>query len=641
MFRSIITTHTDISDDEMSKKRLPVWAGYALTAVMLIAVTIVLLFIQKFFPLAQYPFPYILVVMLAAYYFGRGPAILAFLIGIFFFIYFFVPPFHSLYHPARTPGDWAAIAAFILGASIIGVATIMIHNTKKRVESIAIDLLESHKDMNRAQSVSHTGSWRLDIRQDRLLWSDESYRIFGIPVGTPLTYETFLESVHPDDKEYVDRMWMAALNGEPYNIEHRIVSAGAEKWVREIAELDFDRNGKLKGGFGTVQDITELKRTEEALKESEERFYSAFEYAAIGIALVSPGGRFLRVNHAFCKLIGYTKEELLGKTFQDITYPDDLELDLGYVNSMLSGDIDAYLMEKRYIHKEGHVVWVSLSVSMVKDDTGKPLYFISQIQDVTEKKQAEKDLSEAKDTAEHNVYLLQRALIPAKPQPIEGYTIASAYIPAYAGIEIGGDFMDVFNTESGKTGILIGDVSGKGIESAALAAITRSTVRAFAYDSSAPGDALSHTNSLLSAQQSDFMQFVTSFLVILDPATGEISYSSAGHPPAIISGTDSCAELLCIHNMPLGINDGVRYDEGYYTLKPGDKMVFYTDGVTEARYNGDLFGTEGIRNVLLSNNHTGPDELVQDILNAVKDWTHSMLRDDTAILIVKRDTISS
>ncbi|RPI87570.1 MAG: PAS domain S-box protein, partial [Chloroflexi bacterium] len=139
----------------------------------------------------------------------------------------------------------------------------------------------------------------------------------------------------------------------------------------------------------SVSDITERKRAEELLRQSEERFSSAFEYASIGMALVTPEGQWLRVNRALCDLIGYSEAELLEKTFQDITHPDDLQSDLDYVHQLLRGETNSYQMEKRYFHKSGRWVWVLLSVSLVRDNQGKPLYFISQIQDITERKQAE------------------------------------------------------------------------------------------------------------------------------------------------------------------------------------------------------------------------------------------------------------
>jgi diguanylate cyclase (GGDEF)-like protein/PAS domain S-box-containing protein len=113
------------------------------------------------------------------------------------------------------------------------------------------------------------------------------------------------------------------------------------------------------------------------------------------MALVGTDGRWLQVNRSLCEIVGYSEEELLAKTFQDITHPDDLEADLGYVRKLLSDEIRAYQMEKRYFHKLGHVVWVLLSVSLVRDIRGHPLYFISQIQDITERKRAYDRLAES------------------------------------------------------------------------------------------------------------------------------------------------------------------------------------------------------------------------------------------------------
>jgi PAS domain S-box-containing protein len=141
-----------------------------------------------------------------------------------------------------------------------------------------------------------------------------------------------------------------------------------------------------------IRDIGERKRAEEALRLSEERLSSAFEQAAIGMAWVAADGRWLKVNRALCNLLGYSSEELLAKRFQNITYPDDLEADLEYVRQMLASEIRTYQMEKRYFHKAGHIVWALLSVSLVRDEDGQELHFISQIQDITERKRVENEI---------------------------------------------------------------------------------------------------------------------------------------------------------------------------------------------------------------------------------------------------------
>lgn len=134
-----------------------------------------------------------------------------------------------------------------------------------RLKQVEQSLRDSEADLRRAQTVAQTGSWRLDIRRNELHWSDENHRIFGVPKGVPLTYETFLSIIHPDDRAFVDASWRAAMRGEPYDIEHRLIVDGEIRWVRERVELEFDGAGALMAGFGSTQDITARKEAEAAL----------------------------------------------------------------------------------------------------------------------------------------------------------------------------------------------------------------------------------------------------------------------------------------------------------------------------------------------------------------------------------------
>lgn len=132
------------------------------------------------------------------------------------------------------------------------------------------ELRRSEATLAQAQAQANLGSWWLDIPRNVLRWSDENYRIFGVPIGTPLTYETFLGCIHPDDRAYVDVQWHAGMGGGPYDIQHRLLVDGQVKWVRERAELEFHADGTLWRGVGTTQDITELKLKEEALLHSRQ-----------------------------------------------------------------------------------------------------------------------------------------------------------------------------------------------------------------------------------------------------------------------------------------------------------------------------------------------------------------------------------
>jgi PAS domain S-box-containing protein len=186
----------------------------------------------------------------------------------------FYPPFDSWFEVSAYP---AADSLSVFFADI---------TERKRVE---VELRESRQDLQLAQAVAQTGSWRLDVRHNELRWSDETYRIFGISKGTPLTYETFLATIHPDDRELVDQTWQAALRGKAYDIEHRIIVGGAVKWVRERAKLELDAAGELLGGFGTVQDVNERKEREAQLRSvalfPEEDPFPVLRVAGDGVLL--------------------------------------------------------------------------------------------------------------------------------------------------------------------------------------------------------------------------------------------------------------------------------------------------------------------------------------------------------------------
>ncbi len=176
----------------------------------------------------------------------------------------------------------------------------------------AATLQESQKDLNRAQEVGQIGSWRLDIRRNVLKWSDETHRIFGVPKGTPLNYETFLGIVHPDDRRYVDTRWKASLRGEPYATEHRVLVNGKVKWVREKAYQELDETGTLLGSFGISQDITERKEAEDKLRQAKatsealnrinEMLHSTLDFDEIMRRIVAVGSAFLGSESAAISL---------------------------------------------------------------------------------------------------------------------------------------------------------------------------------------------------------------------------------------------------------------------------------------------------------------------------------------------------
>ncbi len=207
-----------------------------------------------------------------------------------------------------------------------------------------------------------------------------------------------VELIPPEARDDAVRQFQARLDGAADHApqESALLTRDGRRVPIEVTSTIVRRSGRTAGVIGLVRDVSERVRSEEALLESERRFRTAFDFAAIGVALVAPDGRFLQVNDALCDLVGYTADELLTLTFQDITHPDDLEADVELARQVLDGEIRTYQMEKRYVHKLGHVVWILLSVSLVRKSDGSPLHFISQIQDITDQKRSQGAISQGK-----------------------------------------------------------------------------------------------------------------------------------------------------------------------------------------------------------------------------------------------------
>jgi PAS domain S-box-containing protein len=150
-------------------------------------------------------------------------------------------------------------------------------------------------------------------------------------------------------------------------------------------------DGKITGAVLTFNDITERKRSEEVLEQSEERFRATFNQAAVGIGHVTPDGRWLRINQKYCDVVGYTEEEIKALTIQGITHPDDLETSMQHYQLLLEGKLDNYSLEKRYIRKDGSTIWVNITASMVFDDGGNPMFAIGVVEDISRRKRAEEE----------------------------------------------------------------------------------------------------------------------------------------------------------------------------------------------------------------------------------------------------------
>jgi PAS domain S-box-containing protein len=249
--------------------------------------------------------------------------------------------------------------------------------------------------LDRAVAASSNGIVITDPRMpdDPIVYVNPAFeRISGYPMDEVLGHNCRFLQGEDRDQPALDEL-RSALSEER---ESRVVLKNYRKdgtpfWNELYVSPVHDEGGHLTNFVGVQNDITERRRIEDVLRESEERFRATFEHAAIGAAQVGIDGRWLRVNRRLGEIVGYEPEELLHTTFQEITHPEDLEGDLAQVRRLLADELRTYSMEKRYLKRDGSIVWVNLTVSLVRDASGEPAYFIAAVEDISERKKAEEE----------------------------------------------------------------------------------------------------------------------------------------------------------------------------------------------------------------------------------------------------------
>ncbi|MBC1236678.1 PAS domain S-box protein [Nostoc sp. 2RC] len=303
---------------------------------------------------------------------------------------------------------------------------------RKRTEEI---LRENEQRWQLALRGNNDGIWDWNLKTNEVFFSTRWKEMLGYQDHEISNHlDEMLKRVHPDDVNWVTQAVQDhfAKKTPFYITEHRVLCKdGSYKWILNRGQGLWDENGDVVRMAGSHTDITERKQAEEALssllnqleniveertaeltrinqslqteitrrqrievalRESEQRFRCAFHQAAVGIAHVAINGRWLLVNQRLCDILGYTLEELQLLTFQDITYPEDLEADLKYVEDILADRIPTFSMEKRYFRKDNSIVWVNITVSLMRESNAQPKYFIAVIEDISDRKHSQEQI---------------------------------------------------------------------------------------------------------------------------------------------------------------------------------------------------------------------------------------------------------
>lgn len=261
-------------------------------------------------------------------------------------------------------------------------------------------LAERDARFSASERIARIGHWERRCNSNQVFWSRQVYEIYGLdPADYTPDFDDIYSRMHPEDREQVrEAARSVADTGEHYEVEHRIILPDGEiRWVHVQCEVVLDEAGRPHLYRGTIQDIHEIRKTRMELRRSEKRFSLAFEASGSGISISDSEGRFVRVNPAFCNFLGYGMEELLQLSRDDITHPEELELSRQRAQAVVDGDVRIAAREKRYVRKDGRVVWALTTTVALFDPQDDGIFVISNIQDITEIRRARESLRESEE----------------------------------------------------------------------------------------------------------------------------------------------------------------------------------------------------------------------------------------------------
>ncbi|CAB1074685.1 Serine phosphatase RsbU, regulator of sigma subunit [Olavius algarvensis Delta 1 endosymbiont] len=469
----------------------------------------------------------------------------------------------------------------------------------------------------------------------QLEYVSENIRQMGYEVAEFFKGENlFKDLVHPDDMERVgsEVRRYAEADVEEYTQVYRILTkSGDIRWIEDQTSVVRDAAGVKTHNQGILVDITERKLAEDALRKSEEKFRRIVETAAEGFILMDEDLVIFEVNDAYCRMLGYSREEIIGKRPIDLATPEFRQFIAGNKEHILAKEYREF--EGSVVAKDGRHVPILVHGNTLRDDQGQVIGNMAFITDMTEHKKA---LALAGE--------VQKSLLPQDKPKVQGLDIAGRNVSCD---EIGGNYFDFLWRRESKKGpfsVVVGDISGHGVDSALLMTTARAFLRMRASQPGTISEIITAMNRHLTQDVLESGRFMTLFYLSIDPEAKRLDWVRAGHDPALIydPNRDEFEELKG-SGIALGVSEGFDYEENHHNgLANGQIIAVGTDGIWEAvNRDGEMFGKERLRNIIRSN----ADADAAQILNAVYDQLNEFTlgrktEDDITLVIIKVDGLN-
>ncbi|MGE4421442.1 MAG: SpoIIE family protein phosphatase [Pseudodesulfovibrio sp.] len=471
---------------------------------------------------------------------------------------------------------------------------------------------------------------RLADDTHRLVYISENLSQWGYSAADFLAgRKGFDDLLHPEDrKRVVDEIELCRLEAvEEYTQEYRIITAAGEvRWVSDETSVVTDGAGRRIYNQGVLVDVTASRRAREALEASEFKFRRTIESAAEGYLLLGADLTIREVNDAYCRMLGYEREELLGRRphdFATLEYQRFLESNRERLRKEKGRRFEGSM-----VHRDGHVVPVLINANTLRDADGGFLGHVAFVADLTEQKKALNLAAE-----------VQKGLLPRKAPSIPGLDVAGRSVPSEL---TGGDYFDYFeeaDPDGPGLSVAVGDISGHGVDAALLMTTARGFLRMRAGQPGSPGQIVTEMNRHLAEDLYGSGRFMTLFFLRLEAGGARAQWVRAGHDPALIYCPvhDTFTELGADAGLPLGVLGETRYTEEAGDILPGQLLAIGTDGIWEARNpDGGMFGKERFKTVLREHAGDSAREIVDAVIEAVREHAGgAKLEDDVTLVVLK------
>jgi sigma-B regulation protein RsbU (phosphoserine phosphatase) len=444
----------------------------------------------------------------------------------------------------------------------------------------------------------------------------------------------FKDIVHPDDR---DRMieeirHYAEADVEEYTQSYRILTRSGEvRWVEDRTSVVRDGRGRKLFNQGIMVDVTPRRWAEEELRRSEEKFRRIVETAGEGFILMDDHLSIVEVNDSCCRMLGYHRDELLGRSPLDLAADEFRQFLTGSRDRLLAMDYRKF--EGVLVAKNGRRVPVLIHGNTLRDDDGVKIGNAAFVVDLTDQKKALELAGK-----------VQRSLIPSRPPIIDGLDLAGRTDSCQ---EVGGDYFDfLYGPEfpAGSLRVAVGDISGHGVDAALLMTTARAFTRTRAVQPAAPAVVVANINRDLSMDMGDSGSFMTLFYLEIDPVRRNASWVRAGHEPALLyCPVRDQFEELAGRGLPLGVDKDAAFGEqALPALHPGTLLALGTDGIWEARDpEGRFFGKERFRELLRRKAALSAQDLVAAVFDEVARFCRGLpYQDDVTLVVIKIQKIN-